>query len=68
MLINPGEIGLALDTQSNSPLVFLPSGFLAFRGGLGKDRNIPSGETALFSHRRHPEVRASSASLEGWMP
>ena len=41
MLVNPGQIGLALDTQSRPPLVFLPSGFLAFRGRLGKGRNIP---------------------------
>jgi hypothetical protein len=36
MLVNPGEIGLALDRQLGSPLVFLPSGFLAFRCQLGK--------------------------------
>jgi hypothetical protein len=36
MLENPGEIGLAPDTQSYSPLAFLPSGFLAFRDRIGK--------------------------------
>src|SRR5260370_35567164 len=48
MLVNPGEIGLAFNAQYSSPLAFLPSGFLAFRSCLGKHRNIPSGETALF--------------------
>jgi hypothetical protein len=37
MLVNPGEIGLAFDTQYGAPLAFpLPSGFLAFQGSLGK--------------------------------
>jgi hypothetical protein len=31
---------------------FVASVFLAFRGGLGKHRNIPSGETAAVRHRR----------------
>ena len=36
MLVDPGEVGPALDSQYSSPLVFLPSGFLAFRSCLGK--------------------------------
>jgi hypothetical protein len=27
MLVDPGNVGLALDGQPNSPLVFLPSDF-----------------------------------------
>ena len=54
MFVNPGNVGLALDTQYDSPLAFLPGGFLAFRRSLGKHRNIPSGETVplpLASHQ-----------------
>src|SRR6266699_1238906 len=47
VLVNPGDVGLALDTQYGAPLAFfsLPAVFLACRRGLGKRRNIPSDET-----------------------
>jgi hypothetical protein len=44
MLVDPGDIGLTLDTQYFAPLAFRPAVFLAFRRSLGKRRNIPSGE------------------------
>src|ERR1700679_3320685 len=50
MLVDPGDIGLALDTQYVAPLAFRPSVFLAFRSSLGKRRNIPSGETVSLDH------------------
>jgi hypothetical protein len=58
MLVNPGDVGLALDRQYGTPLAFfLSSVFLACREGLGKRRNIPSGETA----NTRPGLRALAA-------
>src|SRR5947207_166933 len=49
MLVNPGDIGLALDAQYGAPLAFFfSSGFLTCQRGLGKRRNIPSGETGVI--------------------
>jgi hypothetical protein len=47
MLVNPGNVGLALDGQLDLRwrfLIFFPDNFLACRSGLGKRRNIPWGE------------------------
>jgi len=46
MLVDPGEVGLTLDTQVVLRWRFLvPAVFVACQRGLGKRRNIPSGET-----------------------
>jgi hypothetical protein len=46
MLVDPGNVGFALDGQMVLRWRFLfPVIFLACRGGLGKRGNIPSGET-----------------------
>jgi hypothetical protein len=46
MLVDPGNVGFALDGQIVSPLAFLlPAVFLACPRPLGKRGNISSGET-----------------------
>jgi hypothetical protein len=80
MLVDPGDVGLALDTQYFAPLAFRPGFFLAFRSSLGKHRNIPSGETVCaqglqsFGLSRHSGMRLLAQarnpySLQGlWIP
>jgi hypothetical protein len=47
MLVDPGNVGLALDGQlSFSAGVSFPAVFVACRRDLGKRRNIPPGENA----------------------
>src|SRR6266567_3947006 len=79
VLVNPGDVGLALDTQYGAPLAFfsLPAVFLACRRGLGKRRNVPSDETVRDTPwERVPGAvqrvtllrRTGSASERMWTP
>ena len=53
MLIDPGNVGFALDGQIVLRWRFLfPAVFLACKGGLGKRRNIPWGETGATPRSR----------------
>jgi hypothetical protein len=75
MLVDPGEVGLALDAQMVLRWrFFFADGFLAFRASVGKDRNIPSGETGRIVVLRGYETfsdlilrAADRPRLEGWL-
>src|SRR6476659_10820662 len=68
MLIDPGNVGFALDGQIVLRWRFLsPAVFLACKGGLGKRRNIPWGETGKdTAFSRHHCTRVERQLGASW--